>query len=157
MNDERDQLEKEQDKELSEVARRIEKEHAAQLKKALQEHRALFDGLKEHQRAIAHNVFQKTSKEKKIIQKHEQSIDTFTYQAKIHFKELENDMSMLKGMIQNLIPCSNNRRSMAITQSRYPPEYFIYNINVMYCIGSHLNICPFRKTRSTYRNGTCVC
>jgi hypothetical protein len=29
MSDKRDQLEKEQDKELSEVARRIEKEHAA--------------------------------------------------------------------------------------------------------------------------------
>jgi hypothetical protein len=43
MSDERDQLEKEQDKELSEVARRIEKEHAAQLKKALHDHRAVFD------------------------------------------------------------------------------------------------------------------
>jgi TRAP-type C4-dicarboxylate transport system substrate-binding protein len=75
------------------------------LKKSLHEHRALFDGLKERQRAIAHNVFQKTSKEKnEIIQKHEQSIDTFTYQAKMHFKELENDMSMLNGMIENFIP-----------------------------------------------------
>jgi hypothetical protein len=64
MSDECDQLEKEQDKELSEVARRIEKEHASQLKKALHEHRVVFDGLKERQRAIAHNVFQKTSKEK---------------------------------------------------------------------------------------------
>jgi TRAP-type C4-dicarboxylate transport system substrate-binding protein len=97
-------LDKEQDKELSEVARRIDKEHVAQLKKSLHEHRTLFDGLKERQCAIAHNVFQKTSKEKnEIIQKHEQSIDTFTYKAKMHFKELENDMSMLKGMIENLM------------------------------------------------------
>jgi hypothetical protein len=57
-------LEKEQDKELSEVARGIEKEYAAQLKKALHEHRAVFDRSKERQRAISHNVFQKTSEEK---------------------------------------------------------------------------------------------
>jgi hypothetical protein len=75
------------------------------LKKALQEHHALFDGSKERQRAIAHNVLQKTSTEKdESIQKHEQSNDTFTYQARIHFQELENDISMLKGMIHNLIP-----------------------------------------------------
>jgi hypothetical protein len=75
------------------------------LNKALHEHRVVFDGLKERQRAIAHNVFQKMSKEKNvIIQNHDQSIGTFTYQAKMHFEELENDMSMLKGMIENLIP-----------------------------------------------------
>jgi TRAP-type C4-dicarboxylate transport system substrate-binding protein len=75
------------------------------LKKALQEYHAVFDGLKEQEHAIAHNVLQKTRiKKYEIIQKHEQSIDTFNNQAMIHFHELENDVSILKGMIQNLIP-----------------------------------------------------
>jgi hypothetical protein len=119
-------LEKEQEKELSEVAKRIEKEHATQLKKALQEHRALFDGLKEHERAIAHNVLQKTRTGKyEIIQKHKQIIDTFTNQARIHFQELENDISMLKGTIQNLIPLIEQLEVPGNKQSRYPLEYFI--------------------------------
>jgi TRAP-type C4-dicarboxylate transport system substrate-binding protein len=134
MSDERDQLEKEQEKELSELARRIEKEHAAQLKKALQEHRALFDGLKERQRAIAHNVLQKTcTEEDEIIQKHEQSIDTFTYQAKIHFQELENDISMLKSMIQSLIPLFEQQEVPGNNAVEVPTRVFYFIILIL-CI-----------------------
>ncbi|CAO2038108.1 unnamed protein product, partial [Urochloa humidicola] len=85
---ERDQLEKAQAKELSEFAKSLEKEQVANLKNALREQGVLFAGMKEQD---------------KIIIKQEQTLDSFYKHARLQFEELQNDVSGLKDMIQNLI------------------------------------------------------
>ncbi|CAO2038782.1 unnamed protein product, partial [Urochloa humidicola] len=101
---ERDQLEKAQAKELSEFAKSLEKEQVANLKNALREQGVLFAGMKEQERAIADNVLGNTRREKdKIINQQEQTLDSFYKHARLQFEELQNDVSGLKDMIQNLI------------------------------------------------------
>ncbi|CAO2034813.1 unnamed protein product [Urochloa humidicola] len=101
---ERDQLEKARAKELSEFAKSLEKEQVANLKNALREQGVLFAGMKEQERAIADNVLGNTRREKdKIIIKQEQTLDSFYKHARLQFEELQNDVSGLKDMIQNLI------------------------------------------------------
>ncbi|TVU49285.1 hypothetical protein EJB05_00591, partial [Eragrostis curvula] len=101
----RDQLQKAHEKELSDFAKRVEKEQVAQLKKALHDQRGLFAGMVEQESAIADNVLSKTRTEiDEIINKHEQTIDSFNKQARLQIQELQNDVSRLKGMIHNLIP-----------------------------------------------------
>ncbi|TVU50914.1 hypothetical protein EJB05_02311, partial [Eragrostis curvula] len=94
----RDQLQKAHEKELSDFAKRVEKEQVAQLKKALHDQRGLFAGMVEQESAIADNVLSKTRTEiNEIINKHEQTIDSFNKKARLQIQELQNAHLKVEG------------------------------------------------------------
>jgi len=90
-------------KDLSDLAERMEKEHIAQLKKALADQRALFTQLIAKECAVAKEVLRQTREEhEKNITNEREKIDSLNNLVKTLLVEWENDRTKLKSLIENL-------------------------------------------------------